>query len=341
MISDFYYNATYRHQVYLERLKSGEVNKVFPFLDEWRTSVLNRLSDSVITDYSRARLELLLLTIEQDLNVIANDQYSLINQSFQDIAVYEGQFEVNLLNETLKDFDTVLPAAAQLHSAVFTEVMSVRGRHGGKLLEPFIKDWQQDEIKEYTQIIRRGFAEGQTNQQMVQEVRSHSDSTKHHASAMVRTGIQHVANQARKKTLIDNGVKKYQWVSVLDSRTTPFCQRVDNLIFDHGKGPYPPAHINCRSNTIPDFPKGFNLKDSGALRSALNGPVSADLDYFDWLKKQPKQMQIDALGKKRADVFQTMTKENFIKLAYNKRFEPLTLDEMRKKEPTVFRTIDG
>lgn len=341
MISDFYYQSTYRHQVYLERLKTGEIDKVLPFLDEWRTSILTRLTEVEMTDLSRQRLELLLNTVEQDLSAINNQVYSTLNQSFNDLAVYEAQFEADLLNETLKDFDPVLPAPAQIHAAVFTSIMDLQDRSGGQMLEPFIRDWQDKEVKAYQGIIRRGFAEGQTNWQITKQVKDEIDTSKRNTATMVRTGVQHVANQARKKVLQDNGVKKYQWVSTLDSRTTPFCQRVDNLIFEYGKGPYPPAHPNCRSTTVPDFPKGFEFLREGETRSSIDGQVSGDLDYFDWLKTQSKQMQIDALGKKRAEVFQTMTKDKFVKLAYGKRFEPLTLEEMKSKQPQVFARLTG
>jgi len=339
LISEFYYQATYRHQVYLERLKAEEINKVLPFLDDWRTSILTRLSEVEITDLSRQRMELLLNVIEQDLAVINNDQYALINQSFNDLAVYEAEFEASLLKETLKDFDSVIPAPAQIHAAVFTSIMDMQDRTGGKMLESFVRDWQEKEVEAYQGIVRRGFGEGQTNSQIIKQVRDEIDTSKRHASTMVRTGVQHVANQARKRVLEENGVKKYQWVSTLDSRTTPFCQRVDNMVFEYNKGPFPPAHPNCRSTTVPDFPKGFEFLRKDETRSSIGGAVSGDLDYFDWLKTQSKQMQIDALGKKRAELFQNMSKDTFIKLSYNKRFEPLTLEEMKSKQPQVFARL--
>jgi len=47
------------------------------------------------------------------------------------------------------------------------------------------------------------------------------------------------------------GVEKYQWVSTLGPRTSDICQRLHGKIFTVGKGPLPPAHINCRSSIIP------------------------------------------------------------------------------------------
>ena len=339
MISQYYYESTYRHQVYLERLKQGEIEKVLPFLDEWRTSILTRLTEVEMTDLSRQRLELLLNAVEQDLSVINDNVYSTLNQSFNDLAVYEAQFEANLLSETLKDFDSVLPAPAQIHAAVFSSIMDLQGRSGGQMIEPFIRGWQQKEVEAYQGIIRRGFAEGQTNWQIAKQVKDEIDTSKRNTATMVRTGVQHIANQARKKVLQDNGVKKYQWVSTLDSRTSAFCQRVDNLIFEYGKGPYPPVHPNCRSTTVPDFPKGFEFLREGETRASIAGQVSGDLDYFDFLKTQSKQFQIDALGKTRAALFQNMSKEKFIKLSYNKRFEPLTIAEMKDKEPLIFQRL--
>lgn len=299
-----------------------------------------RINQQEVSQLSLARMNQLLTQVETDLGYIFAQQANELGESFQTIALYESGFEVNLLNETVKGFDAVLPAPDQVMAAVNTSIMSVRGVMGGRLLDSFVEYYEDREIEAFKSHIRIGFGEGQTNAQIIRNVREELKSTKVHTDAMVRTAIQHVSTQSRTATLKENGFKKYQWVSTLDSRTTPICMKLDNQIFSYKKGPLPPAHIRCRSTTVPVLPKEFDIFKEGATRSSVNGQVSQDLDYFDFLKTQSKQFQIDALGKARAELFQSMNKTKFISLSYGKRFEPLTLDEMRKKEPTIFNRLD-
>jgi SPP1 gp7 family putative phage head morphogenesis protein len=44
-----------------------------------------------------------------------------------------------------------------------------------------------------------------------------------------------------------------EWIytAVLDDRTTEFCRAHHGRIYEKGKGPVPPNHINCRSVAVP------------------------------------------------------------------------------------------
>lgn len=69
-------------------------------------------------------------------------------------------------------------------------------------------------------------------------------------NAVTATLIQHVAQISNSSTnsLIWRG---YDWLSVMDSRTSAVCRHLNKKRFRYGKGPLPPAHPNCRSHTVP------------------------------------------------------------------------------------------
>lgn len=96
---------------------------------------------------------------------------------------------------------------------------------------------------------------------------------------------------------------------------------------------------NCRSTTIPVLNKKFSFLSEGRTRSAETGPVSANTSYYDWLKRQPKSVQVEVLGPTRAKLFHDggMSAERFRELQFDRNFEPLTLDEMRALEPEAFK----
>lgn len=96
---------------------------------------------------------------------------------------------------------------------------------------------------------------------------------------------------------------------------------------------------NCRSTTIPVLDKKFSFLSEGRTRSGETGPVSADKSYYDWLKNQPKETQLEVLGPTRTKLFRDggMSAERFRELQFDRNFEPLTLDEMRELEPEAFK----
>ena len=136
-------------------------------------------------------------------------------------------------------------------------------------------------------------------------------------------------------------VPYYEWVSTLDSRTSPVCRSRDGKVWKVGKGPLPPAHYNCRSATVPllkdQVNKDGTRKLIGGKRASVDGQVSADLNYNDWLKGQSESFQIDVLGKTKADLFRKggLTMDKFV----NNKGQELTLDQLKTKYPTAWGKI--
>jgi hypothetical protein len=141
-------------------------------------------------------------------------------------------------------------------------------------------------------------------------------------------------------------VRGYRWVSILDSQTSQVCRSLDGQTFSFGKGPLPPAHPNCRSNIVAELlgrwmkrdAKGRFAKDE-RTRPTPDGAVPARVTYYDWLKTQEAAFQDDVLGVTRAALFRKggLSAEAFARLNLDRNFEPMTLDEMRKRAPLIFK----
>lgn len=338
-----------RHQVYLERLKSGEANQFAAFLLEMDRSIRRRLGAANMTDFTRARLERLLAATERDLQKILDRYYDQLSGNLIELAQYEAGFEARSLEQVVRGFEVVIPAEAQVIAAVTTRPLSVRGPDGGKLLEPFIRDWSANEVKRVSGAIRQGFYEGQTTAQILQAVRGTKANqyrdgilsiVNRDAEAIVRTAVQHAASQARQLTWERNAdlVQGVRWVSTLDSRTTQQCRSLDGRVFPIDKGPRPPIHIRCRSTTVADIDPEFAFLREGATRASASGQVDANLSYYEWLKQQPAEFQDTAIGKARARLLRNggLSAERFAELNLGRNFQPLTLDEMRRLEPVAF-----
>jgi len=117
---------------------------------------------------------------------------------------------------------------------------------------------------------------------------------------------------------------------------------MDGKTFDIGKGPRPPIHINCRSTMVGVLDERFKSLREGATRSVRGpdgvGSISAKDGYYEWLKQQPKDFQDSAIGPVRAKLMNDggLSAKRFGELNLSNQFQPLTLAEMKKLEPTAF-----
>lgn len=346
-------NSTVKNQVYLEGLKASQASQFTAFLKRIDLDLRERLTAEDLTDFSRSRLEKLLKSIEKTINGIFDEYYEDLAGHLVDIGQYEAEFEIdNLVNSIASElFEPVIPSPEQVRSAVFNNPLSVRGADGGKLLESFIKGWMSSDVKMLTGQIRQGFFEGQTNFEILRNIRgtkakNYSDGAlavvDRHAKTIVRTAVQHTASTARMQTWIKNGIKQYTWLSTLDGRTSTICRSLDQEIYDIGKGPVPPIHLNCRSTTMAKLPSKYDYLDKGATRASKEGPVDAKLGYYEWLKRQDGDFQDEVLGPARGKLFRDggLSVERFKQLQLDKNFKSLTLDEMRRKEKAAFERLN-
>jgi len=142
--------------------------------------------------------------------------------------------------------------------------------------------------------------------------------------------------------LNDDVIVGVQILATLDDRTTPICQGLDGRIFKAGEAPMPPYHIGCWTTTVPVLDEAFAGLQKGATRIA-KGPngteiVSADMTYYEWLKAQPKEFQNDAIGPTRAKLLRDggLDAKDVNRLSLGTNFAPLSLEDMRAKQPWVF-----
>lgn len=152
------------------------------------------------------------------------------------------------------------------------------------------------------------------------------------ASALIRTSVQSVANDARLEVYAQNDdmVKGVQALVTLDNRTSAICRarsghawRLDGTPIAPTKEDFPgppPWHFNCRSTLVPilkswDELAGPNSKLSKAqvkklrrmpkgTQSSMDGQVAADLTYEEWLKTKSVEFQKDVLGPGRWELWQ-------------------------------------
>ena len=155
--------------------------------------------------------------------------------------------------------------------------------------------------------------------------------------ALIRTSINQVANTASQQVYEANQdiTPRYRYVATLDTRTSAICRALDGKEFAYGKGPMPPQHFNCRSTTVPIIDPDILPPSTTATRASKDGQVPIDQSYGEWLSKQPRSVQADALGPGKVAYFNRLAKkygprDAIAKLVRDDGSE-LTLEQLRKR----------
>lgn len=260
------YSLATRRQVFLERLKAGEAKKFVAVLREMDATLRERLTASGLTDYQRARVERLLADVGSRLSAILGDWRKSHTEQLQEIGTVEAEWEAKALGQATRDYEPVIPTTEQIRAAIELTPMSVQGAGGGQLLTTFLEGWTDKQVSDLTGVIRRGYFEGRTTDQILRDLRGtkalqFNDGalalTNRSAQAVIKTTIQDAATKARMETLRENKVVTgVIWVSTLDDRTSAICQSLDGRRFPVDSGPRPPAHINCLPGYAPVTPCG-------------------------------------------------------------------------------------
>lgn len=141
------------------------------------------------------------------------------------------------------------------------------------------------------------------------------------AEALVRTSYQTVMSEARQDAYKanDDVIKGTELSAVLDSRTTLICRGYDGKTWDLNNKPIPPntlpfrqppLHWGCRSVLIPvmkDLEEILGVPGMSEMpsstRSSIDGQISTDVTFDQWMKSRPVSEQIEVLGKGRQKLY--------------------------------------
>lgn len=170
-------------------------------------------------------------------------------------------------------------------------------------------------------LVTKGYANSATNDQLRAALIGGSgvpgllQTLERNQIAVLTAVVQHVTNEVG-ATVASLYYERYQWVSILDSRTTVICWNRNGTIYVYGKGPLAPAHYGCRSRCVP--------VQNGTKVHAIPGT------YVDWLLSQPEAFVRDAYGAGVAGLLGDPATLR-ARFALISSIKPLTLTEFRGK----------
>jgi len=345
-----------RHQSHYERLKNGEVKKFDKFLVKMDKGLRNALTENDMTDYSRTRMERQLAVIGKMLAGTYAEYREVWRDGVVDASMYESEFELKTLDKVVFNYEFAAPSETQILSAVFgTPLGDIAGPSGGSLLDPFFDNMTKKSITRMQGLIRQGYAEGQTTEQILRRIRGTKAANYANGelataygdvNLVVRTALQHASSQARNITWNKNSdvIKGVRIVATMDAGTTVICRAEDGNVYPLNKGPRPPFHAFCRTTTAAEIDERYDFLSDGRTRSARDletgevTSIDADATYYERLKNMPAKTQDSIIGPTRGKLLRNggISAKRFTELQLDKNLKPITLDVMRDLEPAAF-----
>jgi len=297
-------NDTERRTVYLGRLAAGLLkSKIFPTLDEaYRAARLILLDAENIT--SITKLNQVTAQIRKAVTEIDSEGWAAVTKEMEDLAIYDAGYYAGLVGSAAS-VKLSTPADEKIVSYINKSMMSLtQGQKvdAGTWAE-FVKAYNARHADVYDSIVKAGYSQGLTVNQMAQQMRIATDGMlQNEAEALARTGVQHYSNNAREAMFIDNDVDELVYVATLDNRTTSLCAGRDGKRWEINdpKRPALPAHYNCRSVYIP----AIAMQDVDT-RAAVGGKDGKEAEKAYNAKKETLDQRRDQRAEDRADGVET------------------------------------
>lgn len=330
-----------------------EFNSVLAAIDEDLRKLLSRVEYKTLDGLSKAELNRLLLQLRRSQYRIYSAYTEKLIESLQEFmrvrldvsaVVYaslkhsfdnnnepltfdeDGAFEYIEGESQALPFSPLFGLAAILPSgktSLWSNIKNAPIPANGLYLLPFVNTFARSAQASVENTIRKAYANRQTVAETLAEISGQSkpqgNSTqlakiRNQANAVIETAFAHV-DQISSAAVVSAIFARYQWISVMDGTTTPFCRDHNLRIFRYGAGPIPPAHYKCRSITVP-------------LASQF-GDFSPPTLYA-WLKRQTRSLQIEFIGKDAAALLSSgeITSKDFTSLTVGK---PMQLNQFKSK----------
>ena len=297
-----------------ERRIQGKVDVV---LDGHKVRVDKLIRDASLSEKGFRRLQ---EAVDQELLKTFKEAHNISKRSLLDLVSDQVSYTYQTVESTMgRIWRTRRP-----QRRVAEEIVLSRPLHSDQTLAAGWAGISLGEKKRIESTIRQGLAEGLSQEEIALNVRRGSlhKITRNQSRALVTTATTSVYAQADHEVYKANekAIQGWQYVAVLDSRTTPICSHRDGTIYPvDDKRHLPPAHYNCRSTTVPVFKSWDDISKLEGVAQVrkqnlkkltpkqiqfYDGLTPLKESYHSWLSRQRTEVQLRHLGDyKKVELF--------------------------------------
>lgn len=334
---------TTQHALDILRVAAGSRQKALAALRDLETELARQIAAGPSSINQAARLRTMLGNVQEAIRGTYQGISSDHREDLKGLARLSGAAAVAAVNAgvSVDVFGTTI-SASQLEKVV--DGKSIFGNSSGDWWKLQSVDLQQ----RFSAAMTQGLLLGETVAQLTARVSAIDGimtTKKRQAEALARSSAISVSNAARMETFrtMSDVIRGIQWVSTLDTRTTPICRALDGLTWDldlkpigHNKAfPGPTAHWNCRSTQVPVLKSWEDLagkklpslnrgdvekrmreklakrgwspakidKAVSQSRASMDGQVAESMTFDEWLNTKAEPQVESMLGPGRAKLW--------------------------------------
>jgi SPP1 gp7 family putative phage head morphogenesis protein len=212
-----------------------------------RKEVLNELkilySDIEHSEYAKYQLESIITSIDKSLDNLYKYNEQVVTEGLKDIyKEMDKQASIDLE----ASFNTI-------NDRLIEEV--IRTNWSGLSFSDRIWEHRRKLALTLKEELNRGLIRGDSLQDISRVIADKLNNSYSNAMRLVRTESCYVMNEATVNNYKENGIKEYEFMAFLDSKTSKVCRKLDGKKFsieEYQAGVnLPPLHPNCRSCIIP------------------------------------------------------------------------------------------
>lgn len=152
-----------------------------------------------------------------------------------------------------------------------------------------------EKLSDYLSInLLAGNLSGKSIRKMSKELSEAMNAGLYDATRLVRTEVNHFANESEMLAYEECGIEKYRFIATLDIVTCDHCGELDNKVFNvkdrkPGKN-YPPIHPNDRCTTVAEFEDEETEELTRRARDNEGNSITIpqDMNYKEWYAKNVK-----------------------------------------------------
>ena len=275
------FDALARQQIYIEGIKAGQTLVFAKAMRAISVDIKDKLSTikyNQLDQMTKAELGFFLKTLR-------NSQSIIYSQYTSDLIDFLNQFmkkDHKLVAAIILGTTSKIASVPADEDVAWSAIVNAPIPASGLTLSPFLNSFSNKALADTINTVSRGYALKQDVrivQAQLTGQKGLADKIFNGGRAVTNTAIQFVGSNANSQTA-KSVFGWYQWVAVLDDKTSDICLDLDGQVFRTGDGPLPPAHINCRSHA-------HYLENSDPV--IFSG-------WSNWIEKQPDSFVEDVFG---------------------------------------------
>jgi len=329
------------HRLALLRYEAGTVSRLVQAYEDALRSInrdLVRLAkraenkgpDDGWTDYEQRRLLALREQVTRELQDLLPVLEARLQTDLTGAAEVEAEVVRRLIEANSPDNATVLSLNRPVLEAMVDQPI------GGKVWTDRLAVDLLQEHDALQRSLAESLALGSSMDDAARALRSGTaiiETYKGRLVSIARTEIQRVANTAALESYKRNAdvIKGVVWLATLDSRTCLVCapRHMQTYSFaELDEAGRPPLHPRCRCFISPLTKSWSELGLPVSDRNRFNGQPPQEMDFEQWLRRQPESTQRDVLGATRW----TLWKQNRLKFAqFASDNRVLTLEQLQDR----------